>query len=186
MVSQGDKFPEGVQFKYIPVELKKTEDPLACSIPTVLNVDKLLEEDKNGFTLIVSVPGAFTPTCTANHIPPYLNNLSELVEKKNINTLIVISANDAFVLNAWGKLLVAGAKMGDGPFPKVFFASDPLAEFSLKNGLSVDASANGMGIRTARYALAIRNSDRQIVYLGKETEKGVKVSGLDAVLQARL
>lgn len=177
-------FPKDVTFRYIPIDLNTKQDPLVCEQPILLNLDKLLEET-DGNTLIVSVPGAFTPTCTANHIPPFLANLKKLKNEKNIDAFIVISANDAFVLNAWGKLLLDNVKITE-PKPRLFFASDSNSAFSLKNDLSVDASANGMGTRNSRYAVIIENKTRKVSYLGREVEKEVKFSGLDAVLQAKL
>lgn len=189
---QGDQFPANTELKYIPIELEslKDQDPLACSTPLPLSIDKLVAKHQNETAhniLAVSVPGAFTPTCTANHIPPFLQNLAKLKAEKDIGVLIVLSANDAFVLNAWGKLLLQKIELnGVEKFPKVIFASDPSAKFSQENDLFVDASANGMGIRTARYALVIDAATGKVSYLGRETEKGVNVSGVDAVLNAKL
>ena len=187
MLTEGGEFPQGVVFTHIPIDLSATKDqlnPLSCAIPTGLKLDKLFEELKQTAALnvlIVSVPGAFTPTCTENHIPPYLNNLNKLKDHK-IGAVIFISANDAFVLNAWGKLLIQDATLGNGEFPKVYFASDANAEFSKKNDLSVDVTSRGMGIRTARYALIVDGNGRKVKYVGKEVEKVVNFSGLDAVL----
>lgn len=183
-LQQGDTFPKDIAFKFIPIDLNRKQDPLACEQPILLKLDKHLEQTE-GNTLIVSVPGAFTPTCTENHIPPFLNNLTKLKNEKNIGSIIVISANDAFVLNAWGKLLLSTVKVTE-PAPKIFFASDGNAAFSKNNDLSVDASANGMGIRSARYAIVIEDKTRKILYLGKEIERGVKFSGIDAIMQAKL
>lgn len=183
-LQSGQEFPKDVAFRYIPIDLNAKQDPLACEQPILLKIDKLLEQT-DGNTLIVSVPGAFTPTCTANHIPPFLANLTKLKTEKNIEAIIVTSANDAFVLNAWGKLLLDGVEITE-PRPQVYFASDGNVAFSLENDLSVDASANGMGTRTARYAIVIENKTRKVLYLGKEVERGVKLSGIDAVLQAKM
>lgn len=185
--TEGGEFPQGVEFTHIPIELSAAKDqlnPLACAIPTGLKLDKVLAELSQSDALkvlIVAVPGAFTPTCTENHIPPYLNSLPKLKENK-VGAVIFTSANDAFVLNAWGKLLILEATLGSGDFPKVFFASDPNAEFSQKHNLSVDVTSKGMGIRTARYALIVDGKDRKVQYIGKEVERAVNFSGLDAVL----
>lgn len=182
----GDKFPSGVEFKYIPIDLAelKQANALACSTPLLLSLDKVVE---NGAVVIVSVPGAFTPTCTENHIPPYLDQAKQLAAEKGIKTIIVTSANDAFVLNAWGKLLLQQSQLANGDVtgaPKIIFASDPLAKFSQAHDLSVDATANGLGIRTARYAIVVDGG--VVKYLGKEVEKGVHVSGVDSILSAKL
>lgn len=185
VLSQGDTFPEGVILNHIPIELGENLDPLTCSIPTTLKLDKLLEENKEGNTLVVALPGAFTPTCTNNHIPPFLENAGQLKSEKRVKNLVVLTANDAFVLNAWGKLLLSHTKLAE-KIPNIFFASDPNAAFSRENGLSVDASANGMGIRTARYAILVDNNSRKILYLGKEKARGVTDSGYEAVIRAKI
>lgn len=184
-VEQGQEFPRGVTFNYVPLDLEGKQDPLVCERPISLNLDKQMEDARSGKTLIVSVPGAFTPTCTANHIPPILSNLEKLKKEKSIELVIVISANDAFVLNAWAKLMLNNVEIG-ATRPKLLFCSDGNASFSKLNGLSVDASANGMGMRTARYATIIDNDTRKVLYLGKEVEKVVEFSGIDAILQAKL
>lgn len=179
-IKTGDAWPSGVEFKYIPIN--PNEPPLACSVPILLKLDdQIAKLPEGGNIAIVSVPGAFTPTCTENHIPPFLQNLGKLRSDKKINLLIILSANDAFVLNAWGKLLLQGISDYEG----VVFASDPNAQFAQAHGLSKDASAVGFGIRTSRFALVI-SKDKLVKYLGIEEQKGVSVSGYDAVYKARL
>ncbi|ODV79723.1 Redoxin [Suhomyces tanzawaensis NRRL Y-17324] len=185
---EGDQFPKDVTFTHVPIDLAtvQTASALACEIPTPLKLDKLfdqLADTSSPNVVIVSVPGAFTPTCTENHIPPYLTHLAALKNDKKVGALIIISANDAFVLNAWGKLLIKNeaSVSASGDYPRVIFASDPAAKFSAAHDLSVDASANGMGIRTARYGLVVDAKSRKIKYLGKEVERGVKHSGYEAV-----
>lgn len=177
----GDYLPEGVKFSYIPVDLQyvQQEDALSCSQPLPFDLDKQIAQlNSNSNVLLVAVPGAFTPTCTENHIPPYLDNLAKLKQEKNVAMIIIVSTNDAFVLNAWAKLLLRNIKV-TGNEPKVVFASDGGAKFSSQFNLSVDASARGMGVRTARYAIAI-SKDRQIKYIGKEVDRTVQHSSLEA------
>lgn len=188
-LSVGSNFPDSIEFQYIPVDLStlKQENALACAKPFPLKVDTLLSKlSTDGKLLIVSVPGAFTPTCTENHIPPYLTaaHLTAL-KSKNVETLIILSANDAFVLNAWAKLLLQASDITDASdkFPKIIFASDPLAKFSADNGLSLDAG--GLGIRTNRYALVV-DSAKKVVYHGLETKPEVNLSGYDAIVGAKL
>lgn len=182
----GDKFPEGVEFSYIPIDYSSAiYDPLVCSRPIKLNVDKFIKES-DGCTLIVSVPGAFTPTCTENHIPPILANLKALKQTQKINRVLIISANDAFVLNSWGKLLVKELNVDvEGSSVKLHFASDGNATFAQKNGLSVDASANGMGIRTSRFALVV-DATGTVKYIGRESKPGVTSSGYEQIIRAKL
>jgi alkyl hydroperoxide reductase 1 len=179
----GDRLPEGVKFNYIPIDLQQVhqEDVLACAQPLVFDLDKQLAKlDENSNVLLVAVPGAFTPTCTENHIPPYLEKLVKLKEEYNVALIIIISTNDAFVLNAWAKLLLRDVK-ATGKEPRLVFASDGGAQFSQKFDLSVDARARGMGVRTARYAIAF-SKDRLVKYVGKEVDRSVRYSGVDAVV----
>lgn len=188
-LSIGGKFPEGVEFKYIPIDLAslKEANPLACQIPINLSVDKLLGKVE-GNILIVSVPGAFTPTCTENHIPPILEAAKELSKDQKVGAIIVISANDPFVINAWGKLLLQQTKAVSGStdgLPEIIFASDPNAKFSGEHNLSLDLTERGFGVRSNRYALIV-NKSRDIKYLGVESGPGVKDSGLEGITSAKL
>lgn len=187
--STDSTFPSGIEFSYVPIDLSQVsgDDALACSRPIGLSLDKLLEKNAGGNVLFVSVPGAFTPTCTENHIPPYLNNLASLKKDKKITTLVILSANDAFVINAWGKLLLKGAQLGPvDELPTVIFASDPNAKFSQDNGISVDLTGMGLGVRTARYAFVVNADTKKVSYFGAESGSGVTVSGLEAIQAAKL
>ncbi|ODV93963.1 hypothetical protein PACTADRAFT_77462 [Pachysolen tannophilus NRRL Y-2460] len=165
----GDKFPTKVDFQYIPY-VPENSDILACSIPTVYSLSKKLP---GRTVVIVSVPGAFTPTCTADHIPPYVAKIKQL-RAKGVDDVVVISANDSFVLAAWGKAL--GAK------DEIIFASDPNAAVSTELGLQKDLTAVGFGIRTSRYAAIV--VDGVIKYLEEEPGQGVSVSGVESILSA--
>lgn len=188
-ISTESTFPSGIEFSYVPIELSQisADDALACSRPINLSLDKLFEKNAGGNVLFVSVPGAFTPTCTENHIPPYLNNLASLKKEKNISTLVVLSANDAFVINAWGKLLLKNAEFNTADeLPTVIFASDPNAKFSVDNGISLDLTGMGLGIRTGRYAFVVNADSKKVSYYGVESGSGVTVSGLEAIQAAKL
>lgn len=188
-LSQGQTFPSGVDFAYVPIDLAsvKEENALACARPLPLSLDKLVDQNKGGNILFVSVPGAFTPTCTENHVPPFLDNLKQLKADKKISTVIVLSANDAFVINAWGKLLLKDAKLDDiSELPKVIFASDPNAKFSVDNGVSLDLTDKGLGVRTGRYAFVVNADTKEVTYVGVEPGADVGVSGYDAIVNAKL
>lgn len=118
------------------------------------------------------MPGAFTPTCTANHIPPFIQKAKD-IKSKGVDDIIVLSANDPFVQSAWGKAL--GAK------DEIIFASDADAAFSAKGDFSLDLNSKGMGNRTARYALIVDHG--KITYAEKEPGSEVTVSGADAILK---
>jgi len=185
----GDLFPENVQFRHVPIDLSNLEllNPLACERPSDLKLDDVIEslsKSENPNLVIVAAPGAFTPTCTENHIPPFLSNLTKLKTDKKIGAVVIITANDAFVVNAWGKLLLANAKLDAsqvGSYPKVYFASDANVEFSEKYSVTKDS-----GRRAGRYAIAIDTITRKVTYVGHESESGVHVSGVDNILGAKL
>lgn len=160
----GDKFPDDVVFQYIPWSEDKGEIT-SCGIPINYNASK---EWANKKVVLFSVPGAFTPTCSVNHLPGYIEKLPKLKEK-GVDIVAVIAFNDAFVMSAWGK---ANSVKGDD----ILFLSDPDAKFSKSIGWADAASG-----RTKRFAIAIDHG--KVVYANIETEKGVvKASGADAVL----
>ncbi|EGW30049.1 peroxiredoxin-like protein [Spathaspora passalidarum NRRL Y-27907] len=181
-LTEGQQFPDNVEFTYIPIQLDDLAliNPLKCDTSAQLKVDELLTKLSTTDTpnlLIVSVPGAFTPTCTEVHIPQYLENLPKLTEAK-VGALLVLAFNDAFVVNAWGKVLIKEyVKQSDKALPQVIFASD--GGFSGAHDLAAD---RGGVLRNKRYATVVNAKDRTIKYLGVEVERGVHNSGLDAVL----
>lgn len=164
-IKVGDKIPSGT-FKYVPYT-PELDDALACGVPTTLSTD----EWKGKKVVLFSVPGAFTPTCHANHLPPYIKKYDEF-KAKGVDVIAVVAANDPFVMSGWAR--VSGLK------DKILALSDTNAEWSGSMGLSADMSARGFGIRTARYALVI--DDLVVKYIGVENAPGVTVSGADAVL----
>ncbi|VVT55357.1 uncharacterized protein SAPINGB_P004556 [Magnusiomyces paraingens] len=166
-LSVGDQFPSGVKFTYIPYS-PDLEGVTACGIPIAYDTEKEFPSKK---VVIVSVPGAFTPTCTANHIPPFVEKIKDL-KSKGADEIIVLSANDPFVQAAWGKAL--------GGYKQLIFASDGNAAFSKAIGKSVDLSSKGFGIRTARYAIIVDHG--KVTYIEQEPGPGVSVSGVDAIL----
>lgn len=170
-LSAGDAFPSNVTFQYIPLDASSS--PLACARPIPFDFDAKAKGKK---IVIVSVPGAFTPTCTENHIPPFVENLSQLIAK-GVDYVLVLSANDPFVLNAWGNLL-GGGKVSHPE--KLLWVSDGNAAFSKSVGLSLDLSAKGFGVRSGRYAIIV--DDGKVVYSELEPAGEVTVSGYNAVV----
>jgi peroxiredoxin len=116
---------------------------------------------------LFSVPGAFTPTCSAKHLPGFVNNAAELAAK-GVDEIVCISVNDAFVMGAWGKSAAA-----DG---KVTMIADGNAEFTKLLGLEMDASKYGMGIRGQRFSMLVKD--------GIVTELNVEEPGAFAVSTA--
>jgi peroxiredoxin len=101
----------------------------------------------NKKVVLFSVPGAFTPTCSARHLPGFVESADQLFVT-GVDTIACIAVNDVFVMNAWGKS--AGAD-------KLLMLADGNAEFALALGLEMDASSFGMGQRSQRFALVAEN-----------------------------
>lgn len=157
----GDTLPSGVTFSYIPYTPEKG-DITSCGIPISYDASKEWGDKK---VVVFSVPGAFTPSCSAKHLPGFIEKLPEL-KSKNVDIIACIAFNDAFVMSAWGK--ANGIKNDD-----ILFLSDVGAAFSKKFDWT-------SGERTARYALVIDHG--KIVYAEKEPGREVTVSSAEAVL----
>ncbi|KAH9915459.1 Redoxin [Epithele typhae] len=166
-INVGDTIPSGT-FTYIAYT-PELDDHSACGLPTKMNTD----EWKGKKVVLVAVPGAFTPTCHANHLPPYLQKIDEF-KAKGADVVAVVAANDAFVMSGWARFL--------GLKEKMVALSDPNAKWSTEMGLSQDLSALDFGTRTKRYAIII--DDLKVTYIGVEPAREVSVSGADAVLAA--
>ncbi|KAK0550581.1 peroxiredoxin type-2 [Tilletia horrida] len=143
----------------------------SCGIVTKLSTHK---EWKGKKVVLVAAPGAFTPTCHLNHIPPFVEKIDEL-KAKGVDQVVVLTANDAYVQAAWGRHL--GAK------DKVLFVADPNLALAKPLGATLDLSAHDLGQRTSRFAAIV--DDLKVTYFEIEQSKGITVSGVDAVL-ARL
>jgi peroxiredoxin len=110
-----------------------------------ISTDDLFKSKK---VVVFAVPGAFTPTCSAKHLPGFLQHADEL-KKKGIDTIACVSVNDAFVMDNWGK-----NQKVDG---KVMMLADGNGDFAKAMGLEMDASGFGMGLRSKRYAMVVDN-----------------------------
>ncbi|KAI0455744.1 putative peroxiredoxin-5 [Xylaria acuta] len=157
----GDAFPADVSFLYVK-PTPETSDVLACGMPTKFDASA---EFANKKAVLISVPGAFTPTCQVTHLTGYISKLKEL-KAKGVDTVVVIAFNDPFVQAAWGK--ANGIKD-----ESIIFATDNEAAFSKTLGWT-------LGPRTARYAIVVDHG--KVVYAEKEPAGDVGVSGVDAVL----
>jgi len=121
-----------------------------------------------------AVPGAFTPTCDARHLPGYVELASQFAAK-GIDTVACMSVNDVFVMKAWGK----SSNVGD----KVLMLADGNGDYAKALGLQLDASGFGMGQRSQRFAMVV--NDGVVEQLHVESGGEFKVSAADYVL-ARL
>ena len=111
--------------------------------------------------VLFAVPGAFTPTCHARHMPTFVDNIDAL-KAKGVDTVACVSVNDIFVLDAWGR--DTGAK------GKITLLADGSADFTKAVGLVFDASEIGMGLRSLRYAMVVE--DGVVKVLNVATERG--------------
>jgi peroxiredoxin len=155
-IKVGDSMPAG-KFKYM------TE-----AGPQELTTNQLFDGKR---VLLFSVPGAFTPTCNAKHLPGYIARIDEL-RARGIDTVACMSVNDVFVMGAWSK-----ASNADG---KVLLLADGNAEYVRALGLELDAAGFGMGIRGKRFALVVKNG--VVEQLNIEAPGEFKVSAAEQML----
>ncbi len=116
-------------------------------------------------------PGAFTPTCSAKHLPGFVSKAGE-IKAKGVDTIACLSVNDAFVMGAWGK--------DQGVGDKVLMLADGSAEFATAVGLEMDVTARGMGIRSQRYSMVVE--DGVVTALNVEEPGKLEVSDADTML----
>jgi len=122
--------------------------------------------------VLFALPGAFTPTCSAKHLPGFVNHFDQ-IKAKGIDTVACLSVNDAFVMDAWGKQQNAT--------DKVLMLADGNGDFSKAVGLTMDGTAYGMGLRASRYAMVIQ--DGVVKALNIEAPGAFEVSSAEAVLK---
>jgi peroxiredoxin len=138
MIKVGDKLPAGKLQEFVEVEGN------GCSIgPNTFELDKLTAGKK---IAVFGLPGAFTPTCSAKHVPGYVEKAEEF-KKAGVDEIWCISVNDPFVMGAWGR----DQKTAD----KVRMMADGSADFAKATGLTFDLTARGMGVRSQRYSMLL-------------------------------
>ncbi|MBW7471648.1 peroxiredoxin [Marinobacter sp. M216] len=121
--------------------------------------------------VVFAVPGAFTPTCSAAHLPGFVVNADQ-IKAKGVDSIVCTSVNDAFVMDAWGKASNA---------EEIVMLADGLAEFATAVGLTQDRTATKMGIRSQRYAMIV---DDGVVTWLEVDEKGLEKTSAEAILAA--
>jgi peroxiredoxin len=165
-IKVGDRLPEGTLQEFIEVEGN------GCTVgPNTFKVEDMVKGKK---IAIFALPGAFTPTCSAKHVPSYLQNLDSL-KAKGVDEVWCISVNDAFVMGAWSKDQKAGGK--------IRFMADGSAEYTKKLGLTLDLNARGLGLRSDRYSMLV--DDGVVKTLNREAPGKFEVSdGATMVKQA--
>lgn len=138
--------------------------------PKDISTDEIFGGKK---VVLFAVPGAFTPTCSAKHLPGFVEKAAQ-IKDKGIDTIACLAVNDAFVMGAWGK-----AQNTDG---KVLMLADGAAAFTKQLGLELDLTGPGMGVRSKRYAMVVDNG--VVKALNVEAPGAFEVSSADAILRA--
>jgi glutaredoxin/glutathione-dependent peroxiredoxin len=157
MIKIGDKLPS-VEFNVMTADGQQK-----------LSTDVVFAGRK---VVLVGVPGAFTPTCSMNHLPGFLTHL-DAIKAKGVDTVACTSVNDVHVMNAWGKH--SGA---DG---KIMMLADGNGTFAKACGLLFDLNVAGMGERSKRYSMIVDNG--VVKALNVEDKSGVNVSGAETILE---
>ena len=121
--------------------------------------------------VLFALPGAFTPTCSAKHLPGYVEQASA-IKAKGVDSIVCLSVNDVFVMDAWGK--------DQNVNGTVIMAADGNGDFTRAVGLEMDGSGFGMGRRSQRYAMIVE--DGVVTALEVEQPRDFKVSSADAIL----
>ncbi len=156
-IQAGDKMPSG-KFGI-----------MTATGPGELTTDELFSGKK---VVLFSVPGAFTPTCSQNHLPGFIEQAGAL-ESKGVDTIACMAVNDVFVMDAWGK----DRGVGD----KVLMLADGNGDYSRALGLELDATGFGMGMRGQRFAIVV--VDGVVSHVAVEAPGQFEVSKAEAILE---
>ena len=165
MIKVGERLPGATVFELIE------EERAGCTIgPNSFDVRKQTAGKR---VVIFGLPGAFTPTCSAKHVPGYVEHAEQL-RAAGIDEIWCVSVNDAFVMGAWGR--------DQHTSGKVRMIADGSAAFTRALGLEQDLSARGMGIRSQRYAMVV--DDGVVKTLNVEAPGKFVVSDAGSILAA--
>ena len=164
MIAVGQKLPNATLYEFF------NEEAEGCALgPNAFEVEKIAAGKK---IVIFGLPGAFTPTCSAKHVPGYVENC-DAIKAKGVDEIWCVSVNDPFVMGAWGRDQKVGKKirmLGDGS-----------AEFTKKVGLELDLTARGLGVRSDRYAMIVE--DGVVKSLDREAPGKFEVSDAVSILK---
>jgi peroxiredoxin len=138
--------------------------------PGAISTDDLFSGKK---VVLISVPGAFTPTCSMNHLPGFVDQFDEL-KNKNVDTVACMAVNDVFVMDAWGK--------DRGVGENIMMLADGNGDYAKALGLEFDASGFGMGVRGQRFAIVV--DDGVATHVAVEAPGQLEVSKAEAILEA--
>ena len=157
-IQVGDKVPD------IDLTTMTAEGPGAVTSADLFGGKKVV---------LFAVPGAFTPTCSAKHLPGFVGNV-EAIKAKGVDTVACLSVNDVFVMGAWGN----DQSVGDN----VLMLADGAAKFNTAMGLDWDLSERGLGLRCQRYAMIVE--DGTVTHLAVEEPGAFDVSSAESVMAA--
>ena len=138
--------------------------------PKPVTTDEIFKGRK---VVLFAVPGAFTPTCSAKHLPGFVQNIDGL-KAKGVDEIVCMAVNDAFVMGAWGKDQAVGES--------ITMLADGSGAFTKAMGLELDLVARGLGVRSQRFAMVAE--DGKVTHLAVEAPGGFDVSRAEAVLAA--
>jgi peroxiredoxin len=158
MIKVGDPIPN------VPVTAATADGPAAMETDAIFKGKKVV---------LFAVPGAFTPTCSARHLPGFVEQ-ADAMTAKGVDTIACIAVNDAFVMGAWAK--------DQGTDGKILMLADGSGDFAKAMGLELDLVARGLGIRSQRYALVAE--DGIVTFLGVEEGAAFEASKAETVLAA--
>ena len=166
-IKVGDKLPAGTLWEFI-----EDETPGCTLGPNAFKVEDIVRGKR---IAIFGLPGAYTPTCSAKHLPGFVK-LADQIRAKKVDEIWCLSVNDAFVMGAWGK--EQGAK------GKVRMMADGSGLYSKALGLELDLVAKGMGMRASRYSMLV--VDGVVKTLNVEAAGKFEVSDADTMLKQTL
>jgi peroxiredoxin len=163
-IKVGDRLPSGTLWEFID------EETPGCTVgPNAFQVENLVKGKR---IAVFGLPGAFTPTCSAKHLPGFVQNADKLKAAK-VDEIWCISVNDAFVMGAWGR--------DQGAKGKVRMMADGSGQYSKALGLELDLVARGMGVRSQRYSMLVDNG--VVKTLNVEAPGKFEVSGAEKILE---
>jgi len=164
-IKVGERVPEATLTEFIETETE------GCTLgPNAFQVSNLVKGKK---ILMFALPGAFTPTCSAKHVPGYLEHYNA-IKAKGVDEIWCVAVNDAFVMGAWGRdQKVSG---------KIRMMADGAAQWTKALGMEFDLTARGMGVRSQRYAALLDDGVVKVLHL--EEPGKFEVSDAASMLKA--